>query len=146
VRRATLDDVTEVKRLAGLYLAESPHQALLLGWTDERLEEFCLAVLHIGVVLVSEENSRLTGMLALAVVPHPMTGRNYCEDLVWFIETEKRGLGLARQFINEAVTVARERECSVLKMTAPAGTAVGALLKRAGMREVETSWVLDVPP
>lgn len=146
IRRATNDDANELVRLTRLYLLESPHQKFIGEVSDDQIIDVMQTCLLLGDVLVSEENSRLTGMLALVPVTHLLNGVLYIEDFVWFIEKRERGLRLANRFIDEAANVTRQRHAPMLKMTSPASSGVSLLLTRKGFREVETVYLLDVSP
>lgn len=100
-----------------------------------------------GTVFVVEVDPRTAGargelvaMLALALLPHPITGRLYADELCWWVEPRYRRGRIGPKLLRHAETWARQQGASMLKMVAPAGTDVGRFYEAVGYRAVETAY------
>ncbi len=84
---------------------------------------------------------KVVGMLALVIVPHPLTGASYCEEVVWWVEPEHRGGIVGPKLLEAAETWVSTKSVTMVKMVAPAGSPVGAFLERRGYAQVETAFI-----
>lgn len=79
-------------------------------------------------------------MLAIVVLPHPITGRLYADELAWWVEPRFRRGRIGPTMLKHAEAWARQKGATVLKMVAPAGTDVGRFYEATGYRAVETAY------
>jgi len=91
-----------------------------------------------GVVFVSENGSGITGLIALAIAPHPYSGEPTAFEMAWWVEPEARGAGV--RLLAAAEAWARDNGAASVQMVAPAGSEIGRLYGRRGYAEVESSW------
>jgi GNAT superfamily N-acetyltransferase len=87
-------------------------------------------------VLVSEEEGKITGLLAFVVFPHYYSGEITAGELMWYVEPEHRVGGIALRLLQEAETVARSMGAIRMQLTAPT-EALGALYKHCGYHQLE---------
>jgi GNAT superfamily N-acetyltransferase len=92
-----------------------------------------------GVIIVSEDADRLTGMIGLMVIAHPWSGERCASELFWWLEPEHRGRGawLLRRAERWAVAQGAER----MVMVSPLSPDVDRLYQALHYAPMETLWV-----
>jgi len=140
IREATLLDTEVLIAMTHRFLASSSYGFWLGKAEDERLVRLVLTVFELGTILVADDGGDVVGMIALAAVEHPVTGRRFAEELAWWVEPEQRRGTTGPRLLRAAEEWCRKMELSVVKMVAPAGSDVGRFYRRMGYTEVETAW------
>lgn len=84
----------------------------------------------------------VVGMLGVVVVPHPVTGEDFVDEVAWWVEpawrTGTTGPRLLRYMEHWAVT----QGLHMVKMVSPADSPdVGEFYRRSGYMAAETAWV-----
>jgi GNAT superfamily N-acetyltransferase len=85
-------------------------------------------------------------MLALAAVPHPVSGQDYAEELAWWVEPAHRGSSIGPRLLAAAEAWCVQNKLGVLKMVAPAASDVGAFYVRRGYTLVESVYQKVLTP
>ena len=140
IRLATVEDVPALVAMGQRFLAETPYGGHLAASPDH-LAELARALLETdrGVIFVADVHGAVVGFLALHAFPHPMSGALTANELVWWVNPEARGVGVALLRRGEAWAKAIGATC--LQMVAPAqATDVQAFYERAGFVPVETMY------
>lgn len=101
----------------------------------------CVEGLKCRHCLAPPSAHKVVGMLALVIVPHPLTGETYVEEVVWWVEPEHRKGIVGPKLLEAAEAWVSTKSVSMVKMVAPAGSEVGTFLERRGYAPVETSFV-----
>jgi hypothetical protein len=173
IRDAVVEDAPVLLRMSLRFL-ESDFKTIVTPNADA-LSALILAVLAQGAVFIAEREHanecsswchlpdperctmhgphvcncgpRAVGMLALVVLPHPMTGRPFADEVAWWVEPEYRKGLAGPQLLRRAERYAQDAGLSLIKMVAPAASSVGAFYERRGYVAVETAYqkVFDVP-
>lgn len=167
IRAATPADRFRLVEMASRFLLESDYGPIFAERsTPEKLGALVDKVLEIGVIFVAErqfdidvatgtpatadtiatmEAVELVGMLAIVILPHLFTGLPFGDEIAWWVEPEHRGNGrIAYKLLRSAEEWATRNGANMVKMSAPAGSTVGAFYERMGYRPVETAFIKSV--
>lgn len=154
IREATLDDAPRLVEMATRFLLETRYGAMF----DNRATPVTIGglveqVLRFGAIFVAEvtvpyadgsSETKLIGMLAIVVVPHPLTGLAYADEIAWWVEPEHRGGSIGPHILRSAETWARQKGANMVKLVAPAGSRVGTFYERVGYQAVETAFIKTI--
>ena len=91
----------------------------------------------IAVVMVTEQNGNVVGVIGGVVGPHYLTGGKSASELFWWVEPEHRGVGLPllRAYEDEA----QERGAQYSGMICPFGSSnVEKIYSKSGYVPLET--------
>lgn len=138
IRKAEPDDMGRILEMGQRFVSEtSYHEHIALD--PEKLSGTVVSVATNprGVILVSERDARVDGMIALVMNEHPYSGLLTAFELVWWVDPESRGIG--RELLGAAEGWAKENGARAIQMVAP-NARVGALYERLGYRAVETAY------
>lgn len=153
IRPATMADAARVKELVEHFMSQTSYGRILGLARPGVLETLIEEVIEgVGVILLAEEpevrageaiisQALVVGMIALAALPHPVTGEAFVDELAWWVEPAWRGSSIGPRLLRAAEEWTVQKGLHMLKMVAPAGTDVGAFYRRSGYMEVETAWV-----
>ena len=138
IRRATPDDTGRLIEMGQRFVAETEYAGMIVV-RPERLAATIAGVLAHpdGVILVSDTEGGVSGMIAMLVYDHPYSGERMAFEVVWWVDPEARGGGV--RLLKAAEQWARERGSIAMQMVAP-NEQVGALYRRLGYSPVETSF------
>lgn len=140
IRLATLADVPALVTMGQRFLEATDYGAHL-ATSPAHLEELARALLATdqAAIFVAEVGGVVVGCLALHVFPHPMSGEQTANELVWWVNPEARGVGLL--LLRRGEQWAKAMGAQTLQMVAPqAATDVQAFYQRAGFVPVETMY------
>ena len=140
IRPGVEADAPQLVRMAKRFLEETAYGALLQP-SDATLGELVALVDQIGQVYVAEVLGEVVGMIAVLPLPHPADGRMYADEVAWWVEPEHRTGRIGPQLLRAVEDWSRDQGLFMVKVTAPANTAVGVFYRRAGYLEVETAYV-----
>jgi len=170
IRPATIADVDTLVVMSARFLELTPYGALFPPMPGH-LEMLARLVLEHGTALLAElhpvdcegfvphpceacpeglkcarcggpaSEHRVVGMLGLVVVPHPLTGAMYVEEVVWWVQPEARGGLVGPKLLQAAEEWVSTKNVTMVKMVAPAGSDVGTFLERRGYSAVETAFI-----
>ena len=140
IRRATVEDIPRLVEMGQRFIAETKYRDLLVG-DPERIYAIIIDLLSAprGLVLVSEKDGALTGMIGLLVYNHPFSGLLTACEIVWWVEPEARSGRDGIRLLRAAEAWALEHGATHAQMVAP-NAHVGAFYERLGYTEVETSY------
>lgn len=144
--------------MATRFLLESRYGAMFDNKaTPVSIGELVVNVMSLGVILVAEvepggprwtqgadPSPAIVGMIAIVVLPHPLSGVNYAEEVAWWVEPEYRDGTLGPRMLRSAEEWATRNRANVVKMVAPAGSDVGRFLEKVGYQAVETAYIKSV--
>jgi GNAT superfamily N-acetyltransferase len=144
IRRATAADTPALVRMACQFIASSPyrdlvdanpaHQRQAIAWLLGQ-QSAALALL-----LVAEGDAGPVGMLAMAIVPSPVSGALVATELAWWLDPAARRGSTGVRLWEQAERWAADHDAVYVHMVAPHGTAVGAMYQRRGYLPLETVW------
>lgn len=145
IRAATLADVPRLvamgrDQVAAVYgdtVADAPDALETLATT--------LVTTPSSAVFVGERDGAVLGMIGLVGYRHHCSGVPMAGEVMWWVEPESRGVGLA--LLKRAERWAAETGAQAIQMIAPAtNPRVGTLYERRGYRAIETSYQAAVTP
>jgi GNAT superfamily N-acetyltransferase len=145
IRPATPADAPRLFSMALRFLHETIY-ARLAPPEPSAIVALIETVLARGVVFVDERDGELIGMLGLAALLHILTGRPYADEIVWWVEPEHRKTRAAYYLLGAGEEWARQNNLSVLKMVAPAGSAIGKFYESRGYELVESAYQKVITP
>jgi len=164
IREANLEDSFRLVEMATRFLLESRYGELFsVSATPDSIGELVKNVLQLGAIFVAEVEdgdrelphwhdrdtckickTSIVGMLAIVILPHPLTGVPYADEIAWWVEPEHRGGLIGPHMLRRAEEWATRNGANVVKMVAPAGSTVGAFYERRGYRAVETAYIKTI--
>lgn len=145
LRLATPADKPRLITMAARFLLESRYGTLFDNKaTPATLGELVTNVLALGAIIVAEHETEIVGMLAIVVVPHPLTGITYADEIAWWVEPEHRHGLIGPKMLREAEDWATRNGANMVKMVAPAGSSVGNFYKLMGYEAVESAYIKQV--
>lgn len=140
--------------MASHFLAATTY-GVVLKTTTERLGAYIDAAIwrpDLYLVLVAERGPRehdagaVCGFLALVDVENPITGENYADEIVWWVEPGYRGaLKAGPALLDAAEAWATAKGLTLIKMVAPWGSRVGRFYLRHGYRPIEIAYAKTLP-
>lgn len=139
IRLATAADIPAIVQMA-LHFGATPDYAQKIridAATVGRLTETLLQNPDALVLVFGEEDQDPTGLLAVLLFPHLMSGELIASEIVWWMEPTRRGEGV--QMLREAEAWAREKGAAALQLIAPSDR-VGRFYERTGYSWVEASY------
>lgn len=138
IRRATPDDTGRLIEMGQRFVAETEYAGMIVA-RPERLAATISGVLANpdGVILVSDAEGVVSGMIAMLAYEHPYSGERMAFEVVWWVDPEARGCGV--RLLKAAEQWARDHGAVAMQMVAP-NEQVGALYRRLGYSPVETSF------
>lgn len=149
IRQATLEDLPRIVEMAVRFNIESLY-AEICPVSRERLTALAELLIADHVIFVAERTlgyagmppvTVIVGMLAMAVVPHLLTGRDYGQEVAWWVDTEHRHTSAGPRLMHKMQGWASQKSLHMVIMLAPADSTVGRFYQQCGYRAVETSWV-----
>jgi N-acetylglutamate synthase-like GNAT family acetyltransferase len=139
IRHATTDDLVDVAVILREFNERITGQHLPLPEYGETLEKFFDAG---NVLLVSDTESGIKGIIAGQVLSNPFFGTSqFLQEVAWYA-TDNSGMRLLQAFIKEAKD--RELDSVYLTVLETAGERVHDLLKRIGFNAVERSYMMKL--
>lgn len=140
IRVATFDDVPRLVDLGREFLTGSSRYsgAILLNPDAMGMLASTLIEQPHGLVLVSEEDGEVTGMIGVIATFHPMSGEKVMSEMFWYVTPDKRGQGLKLLFAAEAWARSHGIEKSI--MISPSKK-ISSLYKRLGYSKLEEQFV-----
>lgn len=146
IRAATLADVPRLVALSGRFRAETAYRDLVADDPAQHAALFTQLVAGpASVVLVADDDGAVVGLIALLIAPHHFSGQRTASEVIWWVEPEARGAGVA--LLGAAERWAAESGAVTIQMIAPAtpaGDRVARLYQRRGYAPVETSYQAPV--
>lgn len=137
IREATAADLTRLVEMGVEFLRTTVYAALL---TESPTQMATLASQLIasdrGVVLVSDHDGTLSGMIGVLIAPHHLSGEPVAMECFWWAATPGDGIRLlkaAEQWAQDGGSVA-------MQMVAP-DERVGALYARQGYELIEYGYM-----
>lgn len=140
IRAATLADVPDLVRMGQRFVTETAYRDLVALNPDQIAATAARLVDGPGsIVLVSDHGRGLTGMIGLLLFSHYVSGEPIAGEVMWWVEPEARGAGVALLAAGEAW--AHEVGAVRLQVIAPtAMPAVGRLYARRGYAPIEVAY------
>ncbi len=151
IREATLEDVPALVVMASKFIKTSIYENVF-PVEAARLEELATLLVKDHVVFIAEQRPTwlpaehpmkppVQGMLALALVPHMLTGRLYAEEVAWWVEPQHRNGTVGPRLMHQMECYVRQNRLHMVKMLAPADSGVGDFYRKCGYQALETAWI-----
>jgi GNAT superfamily N-acetyltransferase len=144
IRAATLADVPRLVAMGRRFCAEPIYRDV---WPENVAQLEAMATRLVtgpaSVVLVAERDAQVVGMLGLLLYPHHLSGVWVAGEIMWWVEPEARGAGLA--LLRHAEAWAAEAGAEQIHMVAP-DARVGSVYQRRGYRRIEETYARPVTP
>jgi GNAT superfamily N-acetyltransferase len=138
IREATEADVPRITEMGSRSLREGAYKDLV-GDNPEQTGKLALDVLKKGLILVSEEEGKLTGLLGFVVFPHYFSGELTAGEVMWYVEPEYRKSFTALALLRAAERMARGFGAKYMQFTAPTAE-VGKAYEALHYQQVEVSF------
>jgi len=139
IRPATEADTPRLVEMTTRFLETTPYGTMFQA-DPAQIAKLVALVLKHGVILLADVPP-VVGMIALAALPHPLSGLLYADEQCWWVEPEHRKGTIGPRLLMAAEAWARQHGCQSVKMVAQAGSSVGCHYLRLGYQEVETAFV-----
>ena len=145
IREAKLVDVTQLVEMGRRFIAESTYKQYLLE-NPKQLRVLAEQIISNpnGVILVSEAEGKLTGMLALITFPHPFSGELVAGEVFWWVAPEAREGRTGLKLMRKAEKIAVELGARKMQMVAPTER-IARLYERLGYKKVESTYQTGLP-
>lgn len=157
IRESTVADHVRLALMAGEFLKLTPYGRFFPP-DPGRLREMIETVQRVGVILVAEledtdirhnalnaphwrPGELIVGMLALVVVRPAWADHWYGDEVVWWVDQAYRGGAVGPALLEAAERWALAKKATMLKMIAPADSAVGRFLEHQGYTPLETAYL-----
>lgn len=150
IREATEADIPRLIEMAVRFLLESRYgETFDNAATPDAIGRLVRQVLTFGTIFVAENDigpgaQAVVGMLAIVIVPHPLTGKNYADEIAWWVEPNARGGTIGPKMLRAAEQWATTNGANMVKMVAPSGTSVGEFYEKLGYEVVETAYIKTI--
>lgn len=118
VREATVDDIPRLVQMGQRFRLETGYASRIAENTGQMsaLSERLIAG-EDGLLLVSDREGIVTGMLGVLVFPHHLSGALVAGELFFWVEPDHRGHGV--RLLKQAETWARANGATAFHMMAP---------------------------
>jgi GNAT superfamily N-acetyltransferase len=143
IRPAAVEEVELLAEL-GLHFCHTGIFPLLADATEETLIGLLLAVFQLGekglIVVAEDRGGQVVGGLVAAVLPQPITQRDYADELCYWLEPVARGGEAARLLLDafECWVDARGLGCKMVAPCQAPWDRIGAVYRRRGYTAIET--------
>lgn len=127
---AELEAIPDATARAHRVMQMSTTQKAILNWGDDYGP--------------TKAKRTLVGMLAIVMVPHPLSGKTFAEEIAWWVEPEHRKGLIGPKMLRLAEEWATRNGANMVKMVAPAATSVGMFYERSGYKAVETAYIKTI--
>jgi hypothetical protein len=144
IRPAGPGDEPAILKLTREFLALSPYTTLFPP-KEGHLDVLFAKLIEFGRIFVAANKDDVpVGLIAGAIVIEPLTGENYAEGVIWYVDASARGGDTGRNLLGSFKEWASTNGATVVKMSAPAGSPVGRLLESLSYIPLETHFVLPL--
>jgi GNAT superfamily N-acetyltransferase len=140
IREATDADTDRLVEMAVAFIAESRY-AEVIATNPGKLAALVARLLSIGTVIVAAVGAELVGMIAIARVESLFGGRDYADEVAWWVEPEHRHGRIGPRLLFAAEAWAVAQDLGSIRMVAPSGSDVGAFYERNGYEAIETTYL-----
>jgi ribosomal protein S18 acetylase RimI-like enzyme len=142
------DAVSGVLEMARSAYAAAGHDKQLGPFDSERTREIIerLVSMDGGDVLVARAQGKIVGMIALVIEDVVLTrGYKMAREITWWVDPDKRQLGVGHALMNAAAVWAKEHGASDLWVSAPKTSQETAqMCVRCGFKLLESIYVKGV--
>lgn len=139
VREALPADIPRIVGLSTRFIYESnychhivPDKDMIAGLAERLIKA------PNGMILVADDGADIFGLIGVIATVHPLSGEDVVSELIWYVDPEKRGIGL--RLLKAVEAWARENEIMKLIMIAP-DARVEKFYERAGFSRLETQYI-----
>jgi GNAT superfamily N-acetyltransferase len=136
IRAASYEDIPRLVEMGQRFHRESPyrdHVAVNPG----HMSLLGRQLMEKGVLLVSEREGKVCGMIGLFIFPHFLSGEPIAVEVFWWVEPEYRGEGI--KLLREAEQQARTAGAARIQMIAP-NDQVATIYERLDYGFVESAY------
>ncbi len=141
IREATRADVPAVVAMGEHFVAQSSYHGLIASNPAQMtaLAEWLIDTPTAALFVAAQDEGAqdITGMIGLALYPHPIAGDVFASELFWWVEPAHRGQGV--RLLVRAEQWAKEHGAVWMQMSAPT-LEVGELYMRRGYVPMETAY------
>lgn len=144
IREATEDDIPRLVEMGRRFIEESVYKDFMVE-NPEQMESLIGQILANpqGRILVSENDGKPNGMLALIAFPHYFSGELIAGEIVWWVDPEARAGGTGLKLMRKAEQLAIEMGAVKMQMVAP-DERIGKLYQHFGYEKVESTYQLKL--
>ena len=142
IRQANKQDLDQLLSMSkDFWLAGGPIDDWDAGYTHKKLE----SIIENHLILVSDNESVITGMIILVFVDHlcaPVV--NACE-LAWYVRPEYRGSSIGIKLLQQAVEISRAsgaKTMTLAYMERSMPDTIQSIYERLGFERNETSYLM----
>lgn len=138
IREANEADIPRITEMGSRSLREGPYKDLVAD-KPEQTGKLALDVMQKGFILVSEEDDKLTGLLAFIVFSHYFSGELTAGEVMWYVEPEYRQSFTGLCLLRAAERMARKFGAKFMQFTAPTAE-VGNAYEALKYHQVEVTF------
>lgn len=138
IREAVEADIPRITEMGSRSLREGAYKDLVAD-KPEQTGKLALEVMQKGFILVSEEDGKLTGLLAFIIFPHYFSAELTAGEVMWYVEPEYRKSFTAVCLLRAAERMARGFGAKYMQFTAPTAD-VGKAYEAMHYKQVEVSF------
>lgn len=138
IRRASLADVPRIVEMGVEFLRESEYRSAFLE-NPAQIETLARQIItsdH-GIVLLVEKAERVVGMIAMIAYDHFISGQRVAGEVVYWVESSARGLGL--RLLRAAEAWAKTEGAVFMQMISPSAR-VDVFYTRLGFAPIERTF------
>lgn len=138
IREAECADVDAIVQMATDFLGATRYGTLLTH-RPSAMRSFAerLIAMEDGGILIALDGADPIGLLAMWIYLHPMSGDRIASELVWWVDPNRRGVGV--KLLKRFEEWARVRQADILQMVAPSER-VGAFFQAMHYEAVEVMY------
>lgn len=145
IRKATLDDMPQLLAMGEQFAQYAPFD---VEYSPEGTAAFLAALMESGLVMVAEQDDRITGAIVGALAPMWYSpGNLIASELAWWVDSEHRGSRAAIQLIKAFEAWAKDSGARIITMSdlrIGEDYPAGPLFERLGYRVSERAHTKEI--
>ena len=142
IRKALASDLPRILELGMRSLEDGPYAKLIEKNPEQAMKTTLemLAAATAEILLFEDDDGRITGLFAFIIYPQIFTGKKVANELMWYVEPDRRKGGAGTKLLWAAEDEAKKMGAEFLGVTSPTAE-VTALYERAGFQQLEISYL-----
>jgi GNAT superfamily N-acetyltransferase len=142
IRQARSDELYRLVEMSAQFYPHT-HYFKIASFDTEYVSVLIQSLIDSGVMLVSEEDNKLVGMVGLVPAPFPFNPSVVgIYEMIWWVEPEYQGHGTGRALLRAIDPIAKEMGASYIHMVCMANSPIqaAALYIEEGYEHTEMSF------
>jgi GNAT superfamily N-acetyltransferase len=142
IRKALAKDLDRIVELGMRSLEDGPYAGIIKKDPKQAMQT-ALSVLAAQageILLYEDDDERVIGLLAFVIYPQIFTGESVANELMWYVEPDRRAGGAGTKLLWAAEEEAKKMGAQYFGVTSPTD-GVSAVYKRFGYQQIETAFL-----